>query len=200
MFAHAPAALTLRRVAGWLTPYRSRLAGAALLTGLVCLLNLPVPLLVRALIDRATGTGLADLAADAALLVAVVAAQGLAAYANAVVAGRLGLDVVRDLRLKLYTHLHRLPVAAHDRTPAGVFLARVTEDVVAVHNLVGTQTLTALTDLGTLLAAAGWFLTRSPRLFVVAAWFVPVYLLLFSRFARPIRRGSAAVRDRLDAI
>ena len=43
---------TLRRIGGWLTPYRGRMALALVLTTLACLFNLPVPLLVQELVDR----------------------------------------------------------------------------------------------------------------------------------------------------
>ena len=43
---------TLRRIGGWLTPYRGRMTLALVLTTLACLFNLPVPLLVQELVDR----------------------------------------------------------------------------------------------------------------------------------------------------
>src|SRR5262249_10552694 len=51
---------TIRRVVGFLAPYRGRVALALALTTLACLLNLPVPLLVQALGDRVVPPGRAS--------------------------------------------------------------------------------------------------------------------------------------------
>ena len=41
---------TIRRIGGWLAPYRGRMILAMVLTAFACLFNLPVPLLVQGLI------------------------------------------------------------------------------------------------------------------------------------------------------
>src|SRR5690242_15156571 len=90
-----------RRVAGILRPHRTRLAVALVLTGLACLLNLPVPLLIRDVVDRAASGSRAALPWFAAGLLACFAAQAAASLLATLVMGRVGLDVVRDLRRRL---------------------------------------------------------------------------------------------------
>ena len=48
---------TLARIGGWLAPYRGRMILAMVLTTLACVFNLPVPLLVQAMIDRVATQG-----------------------------------------------------------------------------------------------------------------------------------------------
>jgi hypothetical protein len=48
---------TLVRIGGWLAPYRGRMILATVLTTLACLFNLPVPLLVQAMVDRVAVQG-----------------------------------------------------------------------------------------------------------------------------------------------
>src|SRR4051794_40560958 len=45
--SHGRAVPTVRRILDWLSPYRADAAAALGLTGLACLMNLPVPLLVQ---------------------------------------------------------------------------------------------------------------------------------------------------------
>jgi subfamily B ATP-binding cassette protein MsbA len=192
---------TLRRVGGLVAPYRGRVVLAFVLTALACLLNLPVPLLVQALVDGVVaGSGGAPLAGCAVGLAAVFAAQAAIGLANALVVGRVGLAVVRDLRHRLYARLQRLSLAWYDRTPAGGILSRLLDDVTAVQGLVTGQTVTALTDLGTTLAVSGLLLARSPHLFLVVLAFVPAYALTFRWFTGRIHAATAAVRDRLDTV
>ena len=67
---------TIRRIGGWLAPYRGPMTLAMVLTTLACVFNLPVPLLVQALIDRVVTRGQWDLLPlYASLLFAVFAVQ-----------------------------------------------------------------------------------------------------------------------------
>jgi ABC-type multidrug transport system fused ATPase/permease subunit len=192
---------TLRRVGGFLRPYRVRVATALLLSAFGCLLNLPVPLLVQGLVDRVAAGGRPDLLPAYALgLAAVFAGQALVGLLTTLVTAGVGLGVVRDLRHQLYTRLQRVGLSYYDRTPAGAIISRLMDDVAAVQSFVTGQTLGAVTDLGTTLTVAALLLARGPRLFLAAALFLPIYALTFRGFARRIRAGNTAVRDRLDAV
>src|SRR5438270_76892 len=164
----------LRRLGSLVRPYRGAVLLAASLTACACLLNLPVPLLIQGLVDRpASGAGATPAPVLALGLAAVFAAQAATGLAAALVVGRINFEAGRDLRRRLYERLQRLGMSYYDRTPAGSIIARLTDDVAAVQNLLTTQTLTLLTDLGTAAVVSGWMLWNCPRLFLVAALFVP---------------------------
>ena len=92
---------------------------AVALTALACLCNLPVPLLVQALVDRVVTLGhWGALPLYAALLFSVFAMQAGVGWVNGLVVGRIGQGVVRDLRHRLYERLHRVGLAYFDRTPS----------------------------------------------------------------------------------
>lgn len=189
------------RLAGLLRPHRRALALAAGFTTGACLLNLPIPLLTRAVIECAESAGpTINLILLGLGLLAVSAAQAAIGWANAVTLGRIGWHVARDLRVRLYDRLHRLPLAYFDRTPAGGLIARLTDDVSAVQALVTAQAVAVLTDLGTAAVVAGYMAAHWPRLLLAAGMFVPLYLVVFRRFAGRIRTGTDEVRTRLDTI
>src|SRR5205807_2012224 len=121
---------TARRILGLIAPHRRRVVLCLGLTGLVCLLNLPVPLLIQGLVDRVVATGdLTSLPAFAGALLAVFAAQAGVSLVNTSVIGRVGLSVVRDLRHRLYARLQRLSLSYYDQTPTGVIISRLMDDV-----------------------------------------------------------------------
>jgi ABC-type multidrug transport system fused ATPase/permease subunit len=66
---------------------------------------------------------------------------------------RLGEAIVRDLRVRLGTHLLRLPVQAHDRHRAGDLLSRVSSDTFLLRGILTTGPVTALTGALTLAGA-----------------------------------------------
>jgi ABC-type multidrug transport system fused ATPase/permease subunit len=190
----------LNRIIGLLRPQRRRLGLALLLTISACLLNSPVPPLIRALVDDALPAGATTVAAYAFALLAVYALQAGVSVAATGVTGEIGLEVVRELRHRLYARLQRLSLAYYDRTPAGAIISRLIDDVTAVQGVITTQTLAVLADLGTALVLGVWMWVQSPRLFLVVLVVLPAYYLLFRAFTRPIREGSTTVRGQLDGI
>src|SRR5262249_55037702 len=131
--SHGRAVSTARRILGWLSPYRVDVATALALTGLACLLNLPIPLLVQQLVDQVVaGDHLWSLPAYSAALFAIFAAQAGFGLANGLVIGRVGQGVVRDLRHRLYDRLQRLGLAYFDKTPTGAIISRLMDDVGAI--------------------------------------------------------------------
>lgn len=191
---------TFHCIRALLRPYRKRVVLALLITLCGCLLNAPVPFLIRRMIDSAVPAGAWTLIGYALALLAVFALQAAAGLASTCVTGEIGLGVVRDLRHQLYTRLQRLSLAYYDRTPAGVVISRLMDDVTAVQALITTQTLTVLTDLGAAMVFGGWLLMQSPWLFLVVSAVLAGYYGIFRRYAGPIREGSTEVRGQLDDI
>jgi ATP-binding cassette, subfamily B, bacterial MsbA len=196
-----PPVNALRRLCDLLTPYRGRLAAAFGLAALACLLNLPTPLLIQGLVDHAAAAEPARALPFYVLgLLAVFAAQAGIGLGNSYLIGRVGLQVVRELRHRLYARLQRVGLSYYDKTPAGAILSRLMDDVSAVQALITSQSLTILTDLGTALVVLVLLSWYSPWLGLVVLGFLPIYVVAFRCFGARIRAGNAAVRERLDTV
>jgi ABC-type multidrug transport system fused ATPase/permease subunit len=192
---------TLVRIAGWLAPYRGRLILATMLTTLACLFNLPVPLLVQAMVDRVAVQGRwGALPLYAAVLFGVFAAQAGVGCLNSLVIGGVGQGVVRDLRHRLYERLHQVGLSYYDQTPGGAIIARLMDDVGAIQLFVTSQTFTILTDLGTTLAISILLLSRDWALAVVVLLVAPLFALNFRHFMGRIRATNAEIREKMDRI
>ena len=192
---------TIRRIGGWLAPYRGRMILAMGLTALACLFNLPVPLLVQGLVDRVVTQGhWSALPLYAALLFGVFAAQAALAWSTSLAIGKIGQGVVRDLRHSLYERLQQLGMDYFDKTPSGAIISRVMDDVGAIQVFVTSQTFTIITDLATTLAIAALLLSWDWRLAVVVFVVVPLFALNFRYFLRRIRATNTIVREKMDLI
>ncbi len=192
---------TLARIGVWLAPYRGRMILAMVLTAVACVFNLPVPLLVQAMIDRVATQGRwGALPMYAAMLLAVFAAQAGLAWLIGLVVGQIGQGVVRDLRHRLYDRLHQVGLEYYDRTPTGAIIARVMDDVGAISLFVTGQTFTILTDLGTTLAITALLLSRDWVLAVVALLVAPLFAMNFRHFMGRIRGTNTIVREKMDRI
>ncbi len=191
----------LARIGDWLAPYRRQMTLAVVLTTLACLCNLPVPLLVQAIVDRVVTLGhWGALPLYASLLFAVYAGQAALGWVNGLVVGRIGQGVVRDLRHGLYERLHQVGLAYFDRTPSGAIIARVMDDVGAIQVFVTGQTFTILTDLGTTLAITLMLLSRDWVLAAVVLLVAPLFALNFRHFMGRIRSTNAVVREKMDRL
>ncbi len=199
--AGRPIVKTIRRIGGWLAPYRGRMILAMVLTALACLFNLPVPLLVQALIDHVVTQGHWDvLPIYAALLFGVFAVQAVLAWSTSLAIGRIGQGVVRDLRHLMYERLQLLGMAYFDKTPSGAILSRVMDDVGAIQVFVTSQTFSIVTDLGTTLAIAALLLSRDWRLAAVVLVVAPLFALNFRYFMGRIRDTNTIIRAKMDLI
>jgi subfamily B ATP-binding cassette protein MsbA len=190
-----------RRLLQLIAPYRARVVLALALAVLACLLNLPIPLLIQAMVDRAaTGGGGHLLPPFALALFGVFAAHAMVGVASVHTLGPVGLGVVRDLRHALYARLQRLGLPFYDRTSTGAIISRLMDDVAVIQSLITGQSLVILTDLGTTLVVSGVLLTLDLGLALVMLGVLAAYAVTFRAFTRRIRAGSAEVRDRLDRV
>jgi ABC-type multidrug transport system fused ATPase/permease subunit len=174
---------------------------ALALTVLACLLNLPVPLVVQALVDRVVTAGRwSSLPLYCVALFCVFVGQGALAWYNNLVIGDIGQGVVRDLRHMLYERLQQLGLAYYDKTPSGAIISRVMDDVGAISIFVTGQTFSILTDLGTTISIAGLLLARNWRLAAVVLVVAPLFALNFRYFMGRIRATNTIIRDKMDLL
>jgi ATP-binding cassette subfamily B multidrug efflux pump len=166
---------TLRRLLGYLRPYRGTLVVVFVLVTLSTLLDLAGPYLNGVAIDRFIGQrNVAGLGGIAVLLLATY----LVALAMRVVLARVMVGMVqkvmRVLREELFAHLQRLSLSFFDRNPHGDLMSRLTNDLDALGRLLAQN----VTDLfGGMLSLVGIVI----MMFVINFW-----LALGSMFVFPL--------------
>ncbi len=125
----------------------------------------------------------------AAILVAVTVARAVAVYGQQVLSARLGEDVVRRLRVRMYTHLlHALPSALLSRR-RGELAARIGSDVIQVQLLVATNLTSVVRDLATLVGLATLAFSLDAELACIALAAMPPIGVLVVRLAGVVRKA-----------
>ena len=66
------------------------------------------------------------------------AVQGLTSYSLTQLLSKSSQRLIAELRLKVQSHVGRLPIAFYDSTKSGVLVSRIMSDVEGVRNLMGT--------------------------------------------------------------
>jgi ATP-binding cassette subfamily B protein len=126
----------MRRLMGYLRPYRGRVAAAVAVVILDAAAQIAGPWLTMLAIDngiRHKDLGYLDRVAVLYLAVLLVA-FGLG-YLQTQIMQRVGQQIMMDLRMAIFRHLQRLPIAFFDRNPVGRLLTRVTHDVDVLNEL-----------------------------------------------------------------
>jgi ATP-binding cassette, subfamily B, bacterial len=169
-----------RRLLGDLLRPHVRLTSLILL--LIVIANVAAlagPWLVGVGIDRipqlTRGHDMSPLAVIIAAFAVAVIVQAAATRTYIGAIGRLGADVVTELRRRMFAHFLRLSVSFHERYTSGRVISRQVSDIDSISDLFdeGLDSLVSAV-LSLLLVGAGMLLLDWPLALVVLAGFVPL--------------------------
>lgn len=198
-FHHRAEAAPRFGLRGFLGPYRRRLAGASLLVVAETLLLQLGPLLTQIGIDRGVvdRQGRVLLIVGAVYLVAIVAGA-FAGRQRLVLTGRLGEDLMYDLRVRVFGHLQRQSLDFYTKEKAGVLMTRMTSDIESLSNLFQEGLVNLAVQGLTLVVIVVILLVLDPGLALITLLVVvPATLGLSEWFRRRSNRAYDAIRDRI---
>jgi ABC-type multidrug transport system fused ATPase/permease subunit len=185
-----------------LRPHQRAVAAIGVLVVTANLAALAGPWLVGVGIDRGIpplihGGDVVPLAVIVAGFFAAVATQALTTRAFVGLIGKLGEDVVLELRQRLFAHFQRLPVAFHERYTSGRVISRQVSDVDSISDLFedGLDSLVSAV-FSLLLVGAGMLLIDWQLALVVLAGFGPLAVLTWwfrRESATAYRRSREAI-------
>jgi len=123
-------------------------------------------------------------------------------FAETYVTNLVGQRLILDLRMRVYTHLQRLPLAFFDRNPVGRLMIRVTNDVENLNELLTSGLVAAAGDLlllGGIVALMFWTSWELALITLAPAPLTIVAVLLFRRVVRRQYRELRVCIARLNA-
>src|SRR5262245_30451945 len=114
---------TMRRVLQLARPYRARIAGFLATIILGALLALLPPLLFRQIIDDVLPSkDRSQLNVLAVAVVGVALASAVLSFSERWWSARIGEGLIYDLRVRLFDHVQRMPLAFFTRTQTGALI------------------------------------------------------------------------------
>jgi ATP-binding cassette subfamily B protein len=182
-----------RRAWRFAKPYHSILRVYSALIVLAALLGTVPPFIFKQLIDAAESHNGHQVDVWALAAVAMACLTTGLSLLNRWFGARIGEGLIYDLRVALYDHVQRMPIAFFTRTQTGSLLSRLSSDVVGAQQAVGTVA-TFVSDVLTLIATVIAMLILSWQVTLLALVMVPFFLLLDRRVAR---RLKALARTRM---
>jgi ATP-binding cassette subfamily B protein len=113
--------------------------------------------------------------------------------------GRIGEGFLRDLRLRGFDHLQRLPLGWHDNQKAGVVVSRLTSDIDSLAELVQMGLLMFVSNSLLLFGSVLVLALVSWKLLLVVLVALPPVVLASVKFQRDSNKAYLLVRDRIGA-
>ncbi len=191
----------LRRLLGFVQPYRRMAIAALVLLTAMVVLDLAIPRMIQHIIDEGIGHRDRGVVVRTALVMLGISAVSTAiAIANNITSVRVGEGVARDLREALFLKIQQYSFGNLDRQKTGPLLVRLTSDVGAVKSLtqislrIGTRA--PLLMLGSV--ALMFATSRHLALFILPLLLVTTALIAF--FVLRMEPLFRLVQQKLDVV
>ncbi|MDJ0340040.1 ABC transporter ATP-binding protein [Streptomyces sp. H10-C2] len=181
--------------------FRTPLLLSLLLVAGDAIAGLMLPVLIRHGIDsgvREAALG-AVWAASAAGLV-IVFVQWSAQWGSARLTGRTGERVLYTLRVKIFSHLHRLGLDYYERELTGRIMTRMTTDVDALSTFLQTGLVTALVSVLTFFGILVALLALDVQLALLVFATLPFLVVATWVFRRKSVRAYELARERVGVV
>jgi len=188
----------MRRLLGYLGPYRGRVLFAGLVVIADSVVQLVYPWLTKEAIDNGIRhRDLVFLDNVALLFIGLLAVGFGLGYLQNQLMQRVGQHVMLDLRTALFSKLQRLPISYYDRNPIGRLMTRVTNDVDVLNELVTAGVVALFGDLFALIGIIFAMSRLNVELLVVTFSVLPLILIVTIVFRSRVRASFRDIRTRL---
>jgi ATP-binding cassette subfamily B protein len=184
--------VTARRAVRLFTAYRGPVALVCGLIVITAVVGMAPAFLLRDLLDNVLTRG-RDLDTTrlnllVAGMVAVPIVTGIVGVWQTWLANRIGQQVMHDLRVSVYTHLQRLPLAFFTRTRTGEVQSRIANDIGGVQAVVTSTATSIAQNLTTVIATTAAMLVLNWQLTVASFILLPFFALATRRVGDRRRR------------
>ena len=185
----------MRRLLGYLRPYRRQVVIAVIaIIGHSCL-ELAPPYLTKMAIDRfIPARDVSGLGVMAGLYFIVLVAAFILEYIQTWTMQATGQRIMFDMRMQMVKHLQRLDLRFYDRNPVGRLMTRVTTDVDVLNDLFTSGVVSVFGDVFTLVGIMVVLVWMYWRLALVAFSVLPLIALITQWFRVNVRETYRAVR------
>ena len=189
----------LRRILGFISPYKKQAVLATIFLGLVVITDLSIPRLIQVIIDEGVARQDMDLVLRISLLMMGASVLSAAlSIANTLFSVKTSRSFEADLREAVFKKIQTFSFGNLDDLNTGQLLTRLTSDLNMVQ-LVVTMGLRMFTRAPLMfLGSFGIMFATNPSLAMVILSLLPVTFVLVTFFIRIVRPLFTRVQERLD--
>lgn len=190
-----------RRLFTYLKPYPRQVIFAYGSMLMFMLLNLLIPQVLKAAIDKGLATRQARaLFVSGGIILILAIVRGVFSFGHRYYGEWISLRVAYDLRNNFYDKLQHLPFAFHDRSQTGDLMSRATSDITEVERFVGVGLMELAATVLLLAGIVTAMLYESVSLSLLVLLPMPVLIYATLRFGYIVRPMFMAVQEQMGVL
>ncbi|MGH7828939.1 MAG: ABC transporter ATP-binding protein [Candidatus Binatia bacterium] len=191
----------IKRLWKFVLPYRGLFGFSLMFLPLQQALGLAQPYLMKVAIDRyIAGTDLWGLGGVGLLFAVALTGEALTFYFHYYFTMVVAQKCLADLRVRIFSHVQRLPMSYFDRNPVGRLVTRMTTDVDVLHEMFAAGVMTLISDFIMLLWIVIIMFSLHPKLALVSLVLIPPMVWAINFFRLRARQVYRMVRERIARI
>ena len=186
----------LRQLYTYLKPYQKQFYFLVFLTLALAILAPARPYLIQIAIDEHVAIGdAAGLLKIIYVLVVLMVIQAIAQWAHTYYSGWIGQVIIKDIRVRLYTHLLRLRLKFFDNTPIGRLVTRNVSDIETLADVFSEGLAAIIGDLLQIVTILGVMFYIDWKLTLVSLSTLPLLVISTYVFKEKIKVTFNDVRN-----
>jgi subfamily B ATP-binding cassette protein MsbA len=190
-----------KRLLKYLKPYKVRLLWSFICMGFTSALISAQAYLVKPVLDKVILAKDLELGLYLPLaLVLVTLLKGGAAYGRDYFMGYVGQKIVNDIRDQLYAHVESLSLSYFTRTPTGVIISRIINDVNLVQGAITKAPSSLIQGVLTMTGLTGYIFYLNWRLAFFSIIVLPLAGIALSKFSKRFRRASTSMQEQIGVL
>lgn len=166
----------------------------------VDLVNVAIPVAVKYAIDAVPLKNTRGLVTVGVVLLGMMVLQSACRFLWRIFFQGASYRITSDLRLKLYSHLQKLPLQYYQKVRTGDLMSRMTNDIEAIRMALGPGVLVSLDAVILLALLIPLMLWMSVKLTLLALAFLPLVPWLTSHLGKKIERVFAKTQGDLSEL
>jgi len=187
-----------KRLLSYTKPYRATYYFVALSAILLAALAVAMPKLTKDLIDEyIIPQRVEDIYIVISIMAGVLLLEVLLQFSFIFYANWLGQQVIRDLRLKLFSHMLSFKMKYFDKSAVGKLVTRAVSDIETIASIFSQGLFVIISDLLKMLVVLGYMLYSSWQLTLVSLIVMPFILYATRVFQKAMKKAFEDVRNQV---
>ena len=190
---------SIMKLARLMGPHKAKLLFCVCSVLLVNGAELVKPYVLKILIDdffigKQAEAGLHSIPGLGILYFTIIAVGALAAFSQAMLINRIGQGILHELRVKVFTHIHHMPLAILDRYGSGRLITRATNDVETLNEFYSDVLVNLFRDVFLLIGIVVVMLQMDWRLALVGFVTIPLIVLVTVSLRKKLRENFVVMK------
>lgn len=193
--------LVLKRIFKYVKPYKKNFYFAVSTTIILAALSPLRPYLIQYTFDNYIAkSNISMLFNMTILLIGLLIVETCMQFADTYLTNRLGQNIIKDLRVKLYKHVLNLRLKYYDRTPIGTLVTRAVSDIEVIADIFSQGLIVIMGDLLKLTVILCVMLFTNYKLTLVSLISIPLLLIATYIFKKAVSASFQDVRTQISRL